>query len=225
MESRSVKAGSADAARSVNSRTASDSARHVEVGDGDLDTARPANRDRWAGQGPQLEDRLAWDGQGLAAGREDVQARRAREQSFGEPCDTVDEVLGVVEQEQHLLVGDERRDGRERRDAGDLRCAERARDLGRDLRGVAERRQLGEPHAVRVAVDEPAGGLEHQPGLAGPARADERHQPVTLDERRDLGELLSRPTKLVSWTGRFERRVLSERSGGKPRSRSPTTTW
>ena len=104
--------------------------------------------------------------------------------------DAVDEVLGVVEQQQQLLVGDERRDGRERRDTGDLRCAERAGDLGRDLRGVAERRQLREPHAVRVAVHEPAGSLQHQPGLAGPARADEGHQPVPLDERRHLGELL-----------------------------------
>ena len=104
--------------------------------------------------------------------------------------DAVDEVLRVVEQEQQILVGDERRDRRDRRDAGDLWCAERARDLGRDLRRVAERRQLGEPHAVRVAVEETAGSLEHQAGLAGPARADERHEPVALDERRDLRELL-----------------------------------
>ena len=150
----------------------------------------PANRHRGAGQGLQLEHRLARNGQRLAAGGQDVQAWRVREQPFGEPCDAVDEVLRVVEQEQQLLVGDERRDRREGRDARDLWCAERARDLGRDLRGVAERRQLGEPHAVLVAVDEPAGSLQHQPGLARPARADERHEPVTLDERRYLGELL-----------------------------------
>ena len=145
-----------------------------------------------AGQDRDRSWRTASPGTGerLAAGRQDVQARRAREQPFGKACDAVDEVLGVVEQEQQVLVGEERRDGRDRRDAGDLRRAERARDLGRDLRRVAERRQLREPHAVGVAVDEAAGSLEHQPGLAGPARADERHEPVTLDERRDSAELL-----------------------------------
>ena len=134
-------------------------------------------------------------------------------------------MLRVVEQEQQILVGEERRDGRDRGDARDLGRAERARDLGRDLRRVAERRQLGEPHAVRVAVEEAAGGLEHQPGLAGPARADERDEPVALDQRHDLGELLLPADE----ARQLDRQVGSARAQRaerrEPRGRSSTTTW
>ena len=39
-------------------------------------------------------------------------------------------------------------------------------------------------------VEEPARGLEHEAGLPGPARADEGDEPVALDQRRDLRQLL-----------------------------------
>ncbi len=42
--------------------------------------------------------------------------------------------------------------------------------------GVVHGREFGEPHAVRVGGPYGLGGLLRQPGLARPARAEERHQ-------------------------------------------------
>ena len=50
-----------------------------------------------------------------------------------------------------------------------VRMPERPGDLGGDRAGIAQRCELDEPGAVREAVGELAGHLDHQPRLAGPA--------------------------------------------------------
>ena len=70
-------------------------------------------------------------------------------------------------------------------------------------------------HPVREALRDVGRELERQPGLAGAAGPGQRQQPRRLEERLGLGELGSRPTKLVSWVGRLFGRRSSERIGGK----------
>ena len=110
--------------------------------------------------------------------------------------------------------------------ARDLRCTDRARDLRWDLRRVAKRSQLGEPDPVGEAVEQTVGSLEHQPGLAGPARADEGDQPMASEEAGDFLELaltadeagqLDRQVR-ATCAQRAERREL-DREGRR------TTTW
>ena len=137
-----------------------------------------------------MEHGLARDGQRLAAGGQDPEAGRALEQSFGEPGGAVDEVLRVVEEQQDVLVGEERGHGRGRGDARDLGCAQCAGDLGRDLRRIAQWGQLGQPDTVRESVEEMARRLEHQPRLARPTRPDQGDQPMLLEQGGDLAELL-----------------------------------
>ena len=183
-----VKAGSTDPARSTNSRTASVDAASSEV-HGLGGAGRSTMPGRRARQRLQREYGLPGDRQRLAARGEDPQPRRAREQPFGESGGAVHEVLGVVKEEQYVFVGDERGDRRGRGHARHLRRAQRASDLGRDLRRVTERRELGEPDAVAKAIEKPARSLDHQPSLPRPARADHGHEPMAVDQRRDLGEL------------------------------------
>ena len=65
---------------------------------------------------------------------------------------------------------------------------------GRDRRGdrgrVADRRQLDHPHAVGELAGHLGADLERQPGLADPADAAQRDQPVRPHELGDLGDQL-----------------------------------
>ncbi len=190
-DSPSVNAGSTVAARSANRRTASvEAASSMSSG---ASAVRPGSdaADRRAGQRLQLEHGLArgprappgsWPG--CAGPGACASSRSASVATPSTRCSALSSSSSRSLSARNAVTVAMRRDAR------DLRCAEGARDLGRDLRRVAERRQLREPDAVRVAVEEAAGGLQHQAGLAGPAGADEGDEPVAPDERRDLGQLL-----------------------------------
>ena len=69
-----------------------------------------------------------------------------------------------------------------------LAQAERAQDGGRDLRGIADRGQLHQPHAVWHRGQLGPRRLGGQPGLARAARTGERDQAVSAEEPGDLAE-------------------------------------
>ena len=226
----SSKAGATAIARSVKRRTES------EAASASNDQAAPASRDgqaalrgacscpgrhvRWHGQRRDLDDRLARDAERFATGGHDRQRRAGLQQRLGQRGGGADDVLAVVEEQEHRLeaqvVGQADIDGRVRL----VLDAERSGHLRGHRRWVGDRRQLDQPDAVRVGIDEAAGDLEHEPRLARAAGADERHQPV----RRPTagGPRPARapgPTNDVSWMGRFERPEPTDRSGAKSRAR------
>jgi hypothetical protein len=51
---------------------------------------------------------------------------------------------------------------------------------------IVHRGQLRQPHPVREPARHPPGHLARQPGLAHSARPGHRHQPVLLQQARDL---------------------------------------
>ena len=164
----SVNAGSTDAARSANSCTASVDAASCTSTVGPVDVPARAVDHEGARQGPQLEHGLTRDGECLAARRHDAQARGAREQALGEPSHAVHEVLGVVEQEEQVLVGDE---GRHRRDRRARRGSPAHRARARPPMGSATGRRV-EPalRATRRRVAVERGGLR-PPASAGSCRS------------------------------------------------------
>ena len=75
--------------------------------------------------------------------------------------------------------------------------------------GSADRRQFEQPHAVREVVAEPRRDLQRQAGLADPADAGQRHQPMRLERRLQTSATSdSRPMKLVVGGRRFPGRRI-----------------
>jgi hypothetical protein len=114
-----------------------------------------------------------------AAGDENAQARRMREQVGEERC-RLAHVLGVVEQEQQLarLQRSHQRLGQPL--AGGLRDRERSGDCGGNERSVVERREPDEDGAVRERAGKVSRELERESRLAGAAGAAERQQADVL---------------------------------------------
>ena len=147
---------------------------------------------------------------------------QARSSALGEPRAGADQVLAVVEHEQQCAA---------RRCAppappptvgpsGSRRPAPRHRV--RHQRRVGEPGQLDEPHAVVGVVAPQRGGrLERQARLAAAAGPGERHQAVSASSPITSPSSRSRPTKLVSCSGRLPapRGGRSARRGGPPTRR------
>ena len=73
--------------------------------------------------------------------------------------------------------------------------------------GSLTRRQFHEPDAVIVRAQLGSGGLDRQPGLAGTAGTGQRECATASGRSRSISRISrSRPTKLLSWTGRLCRR-------------------
>ena len=115
--------------------------------------------------------------------------------------DVADQVLAVVEDDERGAVGERVEDavqrvgGRDARRGGALEQrglaqAERGEDRGPDAAGLDDRGELDEPDAVGRLGQVVRAGLAGQPGLPGPARAEERDEPVSRDRLGDARELL-----------------------------------
>ena len=126
---------------------------------------------------------LAVDAQELAARHEHPQLRTGAEQRR-EVRRRLDDLLEVVEQEQHLPLADV---------LGERHASRRAsaRSCPTTKRRVADRRQPHPEDTRGEVADELRRGFDREPRLAGPARARERHEPRTLiaDEGDNLRHL------------------------------------
>ena len=93
--------------------------------------------------------------------------------------------------------------------------------------GSASGGQLDEPDAVRKCAEQAGGDLERQAGLADAARAGERQQARPAQQPAGLGDLRSRPMKLVSGFGRFAAvaRARAAIAGGWGVGRHESLDW
>ena len=110
-----------------------------------------------------------------------------REQLLGELGDRVEDVLAVVQHHHDVAVAQHRRRParRARRPAGRRSRARRRRR--RRAESLGRGRQLAHhDRAVRACGPQPMTDLDHQPGLADAARADQGDQAMGLDHGGDL---------------------------------------
>jgi len=102
---------------------------------------------------------------------------------------SLDQVLAVVEDEQHLARRQGGVEHRERLTRPRLRDPEDTRDHGRQEVAVGHRRQLDEPRAVRKAAAEHGGEPQREPGLADARGPEQRDQSRAMHEPRQLAQL------------------------------------
>ena len=140
-----------------------------------------------------VEHPLALDVEPLPRGRQELDVRGALDHLAQKPG-ALDEMLEVVEHEQRRALAEVveqlllRREAAVRAVDGEL---DRLGEGGREEVRRGDGGERDEVDAVRVAVDAARGGLEGEPGLARPARPDEREQAAVriLQQPVDLFEL------------------------------------
>ena len=134
--------------------------------------------------------------------------RAAGQQLIGEPGDGVDEVLAVVEQQQHLAVGESvlqpvdavaRRRGPGAVEHHGLPQPQRAEHRRRDCGGIRDRRQLHDPDAVCHPVESVGEHLGREPGLAGTAGPHQGDQPVGVKDHAEPGDVGLPPDEAGDW--------------------------
>ena len=122
----------------------------------------------------------------LPAGRQDVDARRSAENRRRQASRRLNDVLAIVEQQQHPLVPEAATRPGKRIFGADFQ-AEHGRNRARHQARVAERCQIDQPDAVLIAGDHALGDGEGDRGLADASGPDDRHQALarkSRDERR-----------------------------------------
>ncbi len=145
---------------------------------------------------------FARDLEGLAAGRQHAHAWAALFESLNEVGTHLDEVLAVVQHEQHLTARQVGHERVEQRSIRPLAHAEHRRDRLRHQQWVRQRGKFHQPDAVLERADEAGGDPESEPSLAAAADAGQgdevpittEHQgaqvsnlPIASDEGRGVG--------------------------------------
>ena len=116
------------------------------------------------------------------AGRQDAYAWRSAEKRRRQAGHRLDEMLAVVEQQQHPIVSKGSDKGGKRIFGADFQT-EHGRNRARHQAGVAERCQVDQPDAVFVAGDHALGDGEGDRGLADTSGPDDRHQALVRKSR------------------------------------------
>ena len=198
-------------------------------------TARPHRRtqpprSRIAGSGQRQRrhpvDGLAADAQRLPAGGQQVHPRAAPHDRVRGLGAAADQVLAVIQHDQHILRGQGIQQGLQ---GGPARLGRRAPAPRRwppaTASSLGDRGQLHQPDPVPGPIQQLGGHLQAQPGLAAPAgpvkvtrRAgfhqgpDLCHLPVPADERRQLGGQIVRQRRVAQRPQRRELRVQGRRA-------------
>ena len=150
-----------------------------------------------------VEHPLALDVEPLPRRRQELDVRGALDHLAQKPG-ALDEMLEVVEHEQRRALAEVvqqlllRREAAVRAVDGEL---DRLGEGGREEVRRGDGGERDEVDAVRVAVDAASGGLEGEPGLARPARPDEREQAAVrvLQQPVDRFELRRPADERRSW--------------------------
>ena len=158
-----------------------------------------------------VEHPFALDVQPLPRGRQELDVRGTLDHLAQKPG-ALDEMLEVVEHEQRRALAEVveqlvlRREAAVRAVDGEL---DRLRKGGREEVRRGDGGERDEVDAVLVAVDAASGGLQGEPGLAGPARADKREQAASrvIQQPVDLLELRRTADERRSW----QREILHAR--------------
>src|SRR5262249_59366876 len=111
------------------------------------------------------------------------------EERLNEHRALVDEMLAIVENEQHLLIGQVRAKGVHQRSSGPLPQSERRRDRQRNTLSVGERREVNEPDAVRKAGGDAESKFDGKSRLANTADPGERQEPRGFERRLVFSEI------------------------------------
>ena len=135
----------------------------------------------------------------LTARREDRQLRAGAQERDDEFGARVEQVLAVVEHEEHRTVTEEPRKCVGCGAARLVREAERPDRRYRHHLGIGDRREIDEPHIAVELGCRLGGDLHRQPGLTDAARAGQGHQPVLgqgLDHVVRQGDATHEPRQL-----------------------------
>ena len=125
----------------------------------------------------------------LATGRQYPHIIGGGQQRSAQSRHRVDQMLTVVEHQQHLPGRQHVGQGLRHRPAAAVLHSERRCDRGRHQARIRHPGQLGQPHPIGEPAGHPLGHLAGQPGLSHPARPGHRHHPVPGQEFRDLIQL------------------------------------
>ena len=131
---------------------------------------------------------LVWDSESLAAGGEDSYSRRLRKYRFDQVGGGGENVLAIVDHQQPdpaLQRGGHRLTYGLTRLLGD---AQHRRHRIGHRRRISHRCQLEKPNAVGKLISQVRRDFQRQTGLADPTHPGQRHQPMRLDRRFDLGD-------------------------------------
>jgi hypothetical protein len=143
----------------------------------------------WQAQRRYGNDELARDVEAFPACCEDPYPPAPFEQRGHQAGGRLQDVLAVVEHDQHLAVGEHPDKGRGRARGLSFRNLKDLSDAGRDERGIGEGRQLDQPGTI---VEVGLGQRRHTQGEAGltaPAGAGQRDDPGGLKALEHSGDL------------------------------------
>ena len=160
------------------------------------------------------EQLLADDPQRLATRSEDSEPLRRSQERLCKWCDRVEDVLAVVEDEHHRLVGDGPKDRRFYRFGWSFARTHRHRHSRSDVGRLAERSEVDEPHAVGHRVEQGRRRLEREAGLATTTRTSNGHESVRADEFANPLQLRLAPDEHGELYGQV---VVLRRKGAKRR--------
>ncbi|MDQ1531394.1 MAG: hypothetical protein QOE37_1499 [Microbacteriaceae bacterium] len=134
---------------------------------------------------------LVVDLQRFAAGGEHRELGAGPSQHLHPIGDLVEDVLAVIEQQEHAPVAGEHAQGVVTRPGGCDRHPQRRGHRVADLTGIAGGGEVDEPHAVREGVSGDARRLHRQPCLAGAGRPGHGHQALA-------GDCVGEPAQVVA---------------------------
>ena len=133
---------------------------------------------------------LARDVQSRPARDEDANERAGHHDCFDHTSDLVDDVLGVVQDQERRAAGQPAREAGQRIGAGVIADADGIADRDHHCVGSLDPCQIHPPHAVGEPVDELCRRLDSQTGLPGAAGSRQRHDTVGLEQASDGGDLI-----------------------------------
>ena len=143
----------------------------------------------------------------LPAGGDDAEVGAAAQERVGYLHDGVEDVLAVVEDHERRPVGDSRHDGRDRAVHGWREPQGRGDRIGHE-RLVVERRELDEPDAAGILVDQVRAHLQGEAGLAHASRAGQGQQRGGGQALLHVGELLASADEARELVGQVVRERL-----------------
>lgn len=185
---------------------------------------------RWQGQRRQPPGALSVCTDRFTAGRHHAHVRAAGQHRPEHGGHTPPDVFAVVHDEEHLATGQCLPERTERLLA-DVHQAHRLRQQGRHLICIRHRGEPDEENIDAPAMRSPPGELDRQSGLAAAARTDDADEPVVVEQRVEVDQLLlpadeagQRPGPVRRRSPRGCRRSRRQRTGhrrGSGKARIP----
>mgnify|MGYP007135457263 CR=1 FL=1 len=153
---------------------------------------RPGRHDgrRRHREGGDVKRLLLRHGQRLAARCQDAHGRARFEDRANEVRGGGADVFATVEDQQEMFRGGERGQGFEQRLPWFFRDSEDRGGGLHDEAWIGERRELHEPHAVGIRVEQTGGDLQRKPCLPAAADGGEGEQPRGTEQTCHLGDLV-----------------------------------